>query len=51
LVVVDTRPHGALTRRRRECMACKARFSTIEIIDLEYKELKIKEAILKKMMK
>lgn len=36
--VLDTRAQndGGLIRRRRECLACKARFSTVESVMVEY---------------
>ena len=35
--VVDSRPNEDSTRRRRECLECKHRFSTVEI-DADYYE-------------
>lgn len=35
--VVDSRPNEDSTRRRRECVECKHRFSTVEI-DADYYE-------------
>lgn len=49
--VVDSRPHGDTTRRRRECRDCKVRFSTLEVLELDYKDLKGKEAILARVLK
>lgn len=36
--VLDTREHkeGEQIRRRRECLSCKARFSTVETLNLNY---------------
>lgn len=36
--VLDTREHkeGEMIRRRRECLQCKARFSTVETLHLSY---------------
>lgn len=38
--VVDSRPHGDVVRRRRQCYYCQARFTTIEIKKEEYDKLK-----------
>lgn len=36
--VLDTREHkeGEAIRRRRECLGCKARFSTVEVLSLSF---------------
>lgn len=49
--VVDSRLSGKTTRRRRECMDCKVRFSTLEVIEFEYKDLKGKELLLRDMLR
>ena len=43
--IVDCRPvdGGVRTRRRRECQACKGRFTTYEVISVEDLELARKE--------
>ena len=50
VVVVDSRISDKTTRRRRECLDCKVRFSTLEIPVYEYKDLKGKEALLKNIL-
>ena len=47
---IDSRPSGDSTRRRRMCLACKYRFSTMEIEVEEYKELHTKEKLLTLML-
>ncbi len=37
--VIDSRHGEHFIRRRRECMACKVRFSTVEITEKEYNRL------------
>ena len=48
--VVDSRHYKDTTRRRRECKDCKVRFNTMEVLELEYNDLKLKESILAKQM-
>ena len=43
ITCIDSRPSGDTTRRRRMCLDCKVRFSTIEVAEYEYKDLKGKE--------
>ena len=38
--MVDSRPNEDSTRRRRECIECKQRFSTVEIDADYYEQLK-----------
>lgn len=38
--VIDSRPEDDIVRRRRECMVCKQRFSTVEIDLQMYKKIK-----------
>lgn len=47
--VIDSRPYGKITRRRKECQDCKMRFNTLEITEKEYKDLKGKEALLQSL--
>lgn len=52
LKTIDSRLSGEnTTRRRRMCLACKYRFSTMEISVEEYHELKDKESLLAAMLK
>lgn len=44
---LDTRPRPESVRRRRECMVCGHRFSTIEISQKRFADLETKERILK----
>jgi transcriptional regulator NrdR family protein len=46
VITVDSRPFEGLTRRRRECQVCRVRFTTLEVMELEYKNLKGKAALL-----
>lgn len=46
LKIVESRPHGDTTRRRRLCLDCDARFNTLEVIDYEYDNLKGKANLL-----
>lgn len=50
--VVDSRPNEDSTRRRRECIECKHRFSTVEIDADYYETLKPidKEAVRKALL-
>lgn len=47
--ILDSRKYGDTTKRRRECQDCKVRFNTLEIVELEYKDLKRKASLLKTM--
>lgn len=38
--VLDSRPEDEIVRRRRECMVCKQRFSTVEIDFKMYRQIK-----------
>ena len=38
--VTDKRDSGAITRRRRECLKCKKRFTTFERVELDLNVLK-----------
>ena len=38
-IVVDSRPHDNDTTRRRECLACEYRFTTIEVSREQYQRL------------
>lgn len=49
LTCIDSRPSGGVTRRRRVCIECKHRFSTIEINIAEYNELKDNQMLLANM--
>ena len=51
ITCIDSRPSGDTTRRRRMCLDCKVRFSTIEVAEYEYKDLKGKESLLAAMLK
>ena len=51
LSCIDSRPSGDTTRRRRMCLDCKVRFSTIEVPEYEYKDLKNKAKLLAAMLK
>lgn len=51
LKIVESRPHGATTRRRRMCLDCEVRFNTLEIIDYEYDNLKGKANLLAILLK
>ena len=51
LTTEDSRPFGGLTKRRRECQECRIRFNTLEVTELEYKNLKGKAALLDNLRK
>lgn len=51
LTCIDSRPSGDTTRRRRMCLDCKVRFSTMEIPEYEYNDLKNKAKLLAAMLK
>ena len=51
LKIIDTRPSGGITRRRRICLDCNVRLSTLEVLEYEYKNLKGKEKLLNIMQK
>lgn len=51
LTCIDSRPSGGVTRRRRMCLECRYRFSTIEIIIAEYNELKDNKTLLADLLK
>jgi transcriptional regulator NrdR family protein len=38
-IVTDSRPFGEVTRRRRECLKCGHRWSTVEVRATEYDKL------------
>ena len=40
LIVANSRPSDDQVRRRRECLDCKKRFSTLEVSLTEYTDLK-----------
>lgn len=50
LKVYDSRPSNESTWRRRMCLDCKCRFSTVEINLDEYQDLKDVEAIMNDML-
>ena len=50
LTCIDSRPSGDTTRRRRMCLDCKCRFSTMEIEVEEYKELQTEGKLLAAML-
>ena len=37
--VIDSRPSGNTIRRRRKCLTCSARWSTIEVSTSQYDQL------------
>jgi transcriptional regulator NrdR family protein len=50
--VVDSRPEKTFFKRRRECMFCGERFSTVEIKAEDYKRLvNIEETLLRLVSK
>jgi transcriptional regulator NrdR family protein len=50
--VVDSRPEQTFFKRRRECMFCGERFSTVEIKAEDYKRLvNIEETLLRLVSK
>ena len=51
ITCIDSRPSGDTTRRRRMCLDCKVRFTTMEVPEFEYKDLKGKEKLLGVMLK
>lgn len=51
LTCIDSRPSGDTTRRRRQCLDCKVRFSTMEIPEYEYNDLKNKAKLLAAILK
>lgn len=52
-IVTDSRyvKEGNTTRRRHECSACKMRFTTYEISDIELAQLRKAERVRDKLMK
>lgn len=51
LSCIDSRPISDTTRRRKECLKCKHRFSTYEYKAERIKELLLKENVLNGLMK
>ena len=51
LTIVDSRPFGYITRRRRKCLNCTERFNTLEITEAEWNDYKRKESFLEAIAK
>lgn len=51
MTTIDSRPAGDITRRRRMCLNCEHRFTTMEVTVEELYKLKDKEAIIEELLK
>jgi transcriptional repressor NrdR len=49
--VIETRSSGSAKRRRRECSGCGLRYTSYELIDLDYEKLIIDREKLKQAIK
>ena len=42
--ILDLRPFGGTVRRRRQCVSCEARYTTMEVLDEDFDVLQAMEA-------